>query len=82
MIIKYLNVQNWTNDKHTGLVIHLTLNTPDIILLTSISRTRDQNPIKIPFYNTFTTNKHGERHAGSGIAIKMDMQFEILKFST
>ena len=28
-----------------------------------------KHPIKIPFYNTFTTNKADERHAGSGTAM-------------
>ena len=78
MIIRYLNVQHWTNDKQAGLALHLTLGNPDIILLTSTSRTREQGPIKIPLYNTFTTNKHNERHAGAGIAIKYGVNFELL----
>ena len=55
--IRYLNVQHWNNDKHTALVTHLTVDKPEIILFTSTSRTRNQGPIKIPFYNTFTTNR-------------------------
>ena len=78
MIIRYLNVQHWTNDKQAGLALHLTLGNPDIILLTSTSRTREHGPIKIPLYNTFTTNKHNERHAGAGIAIKYGVNFELL----
>ena len=76
--IRYLNVQHWNNDKHTALVTHLTVDKPEIILFTSTSRTRNQSPIKIPFYNTFTTNKLNELHAGCGIAIRIGIKFELL----
>ncbi|CAL4112278.1 unnamed protein product, partial [Meganyctiphanes norvegica] len=76
--IKYLNVQHWTNDKHAALTAHLTINNPDIILFTSTSRTKEQGPIKIPFYNTFSTNKTNEQHAGCGIAIRKGIIFELL----
>ena len=69
MKARYLNVQNWTDDKNSTLITHLTQDNPEAILFTSTSRTQNQGPIKIPFYNTFTTNKADERHAGSGIAI-------------
>ena len=69
MKVRYLNVQNWTDDKNSALITHLTQDNPEVILFTSTSRTQNQGPIKIPFYNTFTTNKADERHAGSGIAI-------------
>ena len=75
--IKYQNVQNYTQDREAGIVRHLTQNNPDIILITSTSRTKDK-PIRIQGYNTFTTNKWDERHAGSAIAIKKGLQFEIL----
>ncbi|CAL4099528.1 unnamed protein product, partial [Meganyctiphanes norvegica] len=75
--IKYLNVQHWTNDKHAALTAHLTINNPDI-LFTFTSRTKEQGPIKIPFYNTFSTNKTNEQHAGCGIAIRKGIIFELL----
>ena len=78
MKVKYLNVAHWNTNKHTSLVAHLTQGSPDVIIFTSTSRTREQGPIKIPFYNTFTTNKTNTLHAGSGIAIKMGIQFELL----
>ena len=76
--IRYLNVQNWTNEKHVALSAHLTENNPDVILFTSTSRTNEANPIRIPCYNTFTTNKTNTRHAGSGIAIRHGIEFEII----
>ena len=76
--IRYLNVQHWNNDKHTALIAHLTEHSPEIITFTSTSRTREQGPIKIPFYNTFTTNKRNEAHAGVGIAIKIGIKFKLL----
>ena len=76
--IRYLNVQHWNNDKHTALISHLTENKPEIILFTSTSRTKEQGPIKIPFYNTFTTNKRNEAHAGCGVAIRIGINFRIM----
>ena len=54
---------------NSALITQLTQDNPEVFLFTSTSRTQNQDPIKIPFYNTFTTNKADERHAGSGIAI-------------
>ena len=76
--IRYLNVQHWTNEKHTALIAHLSENNPDIILFTSTSRMTQQGAIKIPYYNTFTTNKRNEAHAGCGIAIKIGIRFKII----
>ena len=76
--IIYLNVQHWTNEKHTALTAHLTENNPDIILFTSTSRTSQQGPIKISYYNTFTTNQRNEAHAGCGIAIRIGIKFRII----
>ena len=39
------------------------------IILNLIVTLHLQDPIKIPLYNTFTTNNADERHTGSGIAI-------------
>ena len=78
MKIKYLNVQNWTDEKQTSLAIHLTTGDPEVILINSISRTREQGHIRIPFYNTFTVNKNNERHAGVGIGIRIGTKFEII----
>ena len=75
--IRYLNVQHFTQDKETALILHLTENNPDIILINSTSRLNDQ-PIKIQSYITFSTNKQNERHAGSAIAIKKGLQFTII----
>ena len=78
MKVRYLNVQNWTDDKNSALITHLTQDNPEVILFTSTSRTSNQVPIKIPFYNTFTTNKADERNADSGIAIRMGTRFDLL----
>ena len=78
MRIRFLNVQNWTDEKQTPLAIHLTEREPEVILINSISRTREQGHIKIPFYNTFTVNKNNVRHAGSGIGIRIGTKFEII----
>ena len=78
--IRYLNVQHWTDDKNTALTLHLTKNEPDVLLFTSTSRLRDQTHIKIPFYTTHHTNKANELHAGTGIAIKKGIRFEIINF--
>ena len=64
--------------KNEALVGHLTATNPEIILIASISRLNNQNPIKIPGYITFTTNKNNERHAGVGIAIRRKIKFEII----
>ena len=76
--IRYLNVQNYTEEKEPALARHLTENNPDIILITSTSRQKN-NPIKLLSYNTFSVNKNDERHAGCAIAIKKGIQFEIKK---
>lgn len=76
--IRYLNVQHWTDNKNTALIIHLTENNPDVVLFASTSRTREQAHIKIPFYATYHTNKSNELHAGCGIAIRKGIRFEIL----
>ena len=76
--IRYMNVQHWNTDKHTALTTHLTADKPDVVLFSSTSRTKEQGPIKIPFYNNFTTNKRNQPHAGSGTAIKMGIQFKLL----
>ena len=76
--IRYLNVQNWTDDKNEALIGHLTATNPEIILFGSTSRQQHQSPIKIPNYITFTTNKNNERHAGVGIAIRRKIKFEII----
>ena len=76
--IRYLNVQNWKDDKNEALIGHLTATNPEIILFASTSRQQHQNPIKIPNYLTFTTNKSDERHAGVGIAIRRKIKFEII----
>ena len=75
--IKYTNVQNWTEEKETALIGHLTEKEPDIILITSTSKLHHQKHIKIQNYNTFATNKSNERHAGAAIAIKKGINFEI-----
>ena len=54
---------------NSALITQLTQDNPEVFLFTSTSRTQNQDPIKIPFYNTFTTNKADERHAGSGTAM-------------
>ena len=51
------------------IITHLTQDNSEVILFTSTSRTQNQDPIKIPFYNTSKTNNADERHTGSGIAI-------------
>ena len=76
--IRYLNVQHWTDEKNPSLIAHLTENDPDVILLASTSRIREQPKIKIPSYNTFTSNKLNQRNAGSAIAIKFGIKFELL----
>ena len=76
--IRHLNVQHWTDVKHTALVAHLSETKPHIILFTSHSRTRQAPPIRIPFYNTFTTNKNNVPHAGSGIAILKGIKFDLM----
>ena len=76
--IRYMNVQTWSDDKNQALIGHLTASNPEIILITSINRLQHQTQIKIPNYNTFTTNKNNERHAGAGIAIRKKIRFEII----
>ena len=61
--IRYLNVQNWTDEKNAALIGHLTSTNPDIILITSTSRLSTQTPTKIVNYNTIGTNKNNECHA-------------------
>ena len=74
--IRYLNVQHYTKEKEPAILGHLTEGSPDIILITSTSRPREQ-PIRIQGYLTFTTNKSNELHAGSAIAIKKGIKFTI-----
>ena len=74
--IRYLNVQHYTQEKEPAILGHLTEGSPDIILITSTSRPREQ-PIRIQGYLTFTTNKSNELHAGSAIAIKKGIKFTI-----
>ena len=76
MTIRYLNVQSYTFDKEPALQRHLTENSPDIILISSTSRSTEY-PIKIQSYNVFSVNKCGELHAGCAIAIKKGIIFEI-----
>ena len=40
--IRYLNVQNWTDERQTALIGHLTESNPDVILITSTSRLKEQ----------------------------------------
>ena len=75
--IKYLNVQHFNREKEAALIRHITEKNPDIILVTSTGRKRDQ-PIRITGYNTFACNKNNEIHAGSAIAIKWGIKFKIL----
>ena len=74
--IRYLNVQHFTKDKEASLIGHLTEGSPDVILITSHSRKKDE-PIKIQGYLTFSTNKSDGLHAGSAIAIKKGLKFNI-----
>lgn len=76
--IRYLNVQNWTDEKNVSLIGHLTSTNPDVILITSTSRLTNQTPIKIVNYNTFSTNKNNERHAGCAISIRKGIKFDII----
>ena len=76
--IRYLNVQNWTDEKNVALIGHLTITNPDIILITSTSRLSTQTPIKILNYNTFASNKNDERHAGCAISIRKGIKFKII----
>ena len=76
--IRYLNVQHWTDLKNPALIAHLTEINPDVILFTSHSRLNEDVKIRIPNYNTFTTNKLNERHAGSGVAIRYGIKFDLL----
>ena len=76
--IRYLNVQHWTDEKNTALINHLTATAPEIILITSVSRLQNQNPIKIYNYNTFAVNKNNKRNAGCAIAIKRGIIFKII----
>ena len=78
-----MNVQHWTEDKNIALITHLKNTDPDVILITSTSKLAEHNPIKIQNYHTFATNKNNERHAGSAVAIKYGIKFEVLnKFQT
>ena len=74
--IRYLNVQHFTKDKEASLIGHLTEGSPDVILITSHSRKKDE-PIKIQGYLTFSTNKSDGLHAGSAIAVKKGLKFNI-----
>ena len=76
--IKYCNVQHWTDDKAGSLSAHLTINKPDIILITSTSRRSNQTKIKIPGYNVHSTNKMDEMSAGVAIAIKRGIRYKII----
>ena len=78
-----MNVQHWTEDKNIALITHLKNTDPDVILITSTSKLAEHNPIRIQNYHTFATNKNNERHAGSAVAIKYGIKFEVLnKFQT
>ena len=78
--IKYQNVQHYNQEREEGLVRHLTQENPDIILMASTSRMREL-PIRIQGYNTYTTNKTNELHAGCAIAIKKDYSLIFLTIS-
>ena len=71
--IKYMNVQHFNIEEHNTLrfTTHLTKNKPNVVVFSFTGRTKEQIPIKIPFYNIFVTNKRNEMHAKS-------MQFNLM----
>ena len=76
MKIRYLNVQHYTYEKEQALNRHLTANSPDVILITSTSRSTEEH-IWLQNYNTHAVNKTNGRHAGSAIAIKKGIKYKI-----
>lgn len=76
--IKYCNVQHWTDDKSSSLAAHLTINNPNVILITSTSRRSHLTKIKIPGYNVHSTNKMDEMSAGVAIAIKRGIKYKLI----
>ncbi|KAF2356999.1 Endonuclease/exonuclease/phosphatase [Trinorchestia longiramus] len=69
------NVLNWQNNKIALCSIYRQYD-PHIILLNAHCL-RDNTPIKIWNYNTYTANKANEQHAGTAIAIRKDVPFKL-----
>ena len=70
------NVQTWITRKNE-LSNYYNRNGPDVILLNATC-SLDKNKIKIYNYNIHQCNAEEENHAGIAVAIKKDIQYQII----
>ena len=72
------NVLHWSHDRRNELCNTYRLHDPDIILINSHGLT-DSQRIKIFPYNTYQTNKSGQRNDGVAIAIKSTITHKLIE---
>ena len=71
------NVLTWTKERSVELANLYNRNNPDIILLNAVS-VRQNKPVKIFNYNTYSKNQWNEMHAGVTIAVRKNLQHKII----
>ncbi len=72
------NILNWKTNKSSVMHNFLQVN-PEIILINSHGL-KDNEPLKIPGYRTYSykVNSSGEQNDGSAIAIKHNLHHKLL----
>ena len=68
------NVNSWNNKKYELSNVYRNLN-PDIILLNDTGVCEER--IKIPYFDTYQSNKQGRWHRGTAIAIRSNMKYKL-----
>ena len=71
------NVIKWTFQRRNELSNYYRGEDPDIILLNSTG-VGDDESIKVFNYNIHQKNLYGEQHAGIAIAVRRDVQYQLL----
>ena len=71
------NVLKWTYTRRNEISNYYQKESPDIILLNSTG-CRDNEPIKLFNYNVHQRNTRGEDHAGIAIAIKRNINYQLI----
>ena len=71
------NVLTWTVKRHKELGNYFNRENPDIILLNETA-VRDQNRIKIFNYNIHQVNTSNEMHAGTAVAVRKDITYQLI----
>ena len=69
------NVNHWRNKKYELSNVYRNIN-PDIILLNDTGMTAEER-IKIPYFDTYQSNKQGRQHRGTAIAIRSNLKYTL-----